>query len=109
MIRKSIMFPRKISTINTIGPRDKVASLHAHPGIKNVIMGIRISLTRDETNFPDAPPIITAMASPMTPYFERARMDCRISYIFKGFIFLVYNYIITIIINKFLYNHAHGP
>ena len=71
IIRKSITFPIKLPTIITIGPNDNVASLQAPPGIKNVISGINISATREETSFPAAPPIITAMANPITPYFDR--------------------------------------
>ena len=71
IIRKSITFPIKLPTIITIGPSVNVASLQAPPGMKNVIMGIKISATRLETSFPAAPPIITATANPVTPYFER--------------------------------------
>ena len=75
MIRKSIIFPRKLPTINTIGPSDNVASLHAPPGMKKVMMGISISETREDTSFPEAPPIITATASPMTPYFVKNALN----------------------------------
>ncbi len=71
IIKKSITFPMKLPTIITIGPIDNVASLHAPPGIKNVTIGIKISLTRDDTSFPAAPPMITAIANPITLYFDK--------------------------------------
>ena len=71
IIKKSITLPIKLPTIITTGPKVNVASLQAPPGIKNVTTGIKISATRLETSFPAAPPIITAMANPITPYLDR--------------------------------------
>lgn len=68
MMRKSTRVPKKCPIESMIGPIVIVASLHAPPGMKNVIMGIIMSDTSADTKFPAAPPIITAIARPITPY-----------------------------------------
>ena len=44
-------------------------------GMKNVMMGIRMSATRAETRLPVVPPMMTAMAKPTTPYLLRNSMN----------------------------------
>ena len=75
IIKKSISEPMKWPIDITIGPRTRVASCQAPPGMKKVIRGIRMSDTNALTRLPAAPPIITAMASPITPYLLRKDMN----------------------------------
>ena len=72
---KSMTEPTKWPIASTIGPIVNVASCHAPPGIKNVIIGINISDTRADTSLPAAPPIMNATANPTTPYFERKTLN----------------------------------